>query len=152
LRAAQILIDAHAKEVWSKHTNVAHQVSSLENIFVTVPSQSFVNDNVSSLTAEKVPAPCVVAKTTSSASKDVPLPAFGVTTHHVSSAAPTSCIQKDTLLTETDLPPHSLNPLAPSFDPTEMETDKTETEPTSDEIPDHINLLCLLLRHDLRLK
>jgi len=52
----------------------------------------------------------------------------------------TSCVQKDTSLTATDLPPHSLNPLAPSFDPTVMETDKTETELTSDEIADHINL------------
>jgi len=145
LRAAQIMIDAHAGEVWSKHTNVAHQVSSLENILVTVPSQSLVNDNVSSLTAEKVPAPCVVAETTSSALKDVPLSAFGVTTHRVSSAAPTSCIQNDTLLTATYLPPHSLNSLAPSFDPTEMETDRTETELTSDEIPDHINLREILL-------
>jgi len=128
LRAAQIMIDAHAGEVWSKHTNVAHQVSSLDNIFVTVPSQS-------------VPAPCVVAETTSFTSKDVPLLAHGETTHHVSSAALTSCVQKDTSLIPTGLPLHSLNPLAPSFDPTEMETDKTETELTSDEIPDHVNLL-----------
>ena len=69
------------------------------------------------------------------------MPASGVLTHHVSPSTPTCRVQEDAPLTAIDPPPHSLDPLAPSFEPTERETEKTETELTSDEIPDHINLL-----------
>ena len=49
----------------SKHPDVAYQASCLENIFVTVPSQSTPNGNLSSLTDEKTPVPCVVSDATS---------------------------------------------------------------------------------------
>jgi len=134
------MIDTHSGEVWSKHPDEAYQTPCLENIFVTVPSQSTPNDNLSSLTDEKTPVPSVVSDATSYIQKDMPLPASGVPTHHVSPSTPTYRVQEDAPLTAIDPPPHSLNPLAPSFDPIERETQKTETELTSDQIPDRSSL------------
>ena len=135
------MIVAHSGEVWSKRPDEAYPTSCLENIFVTVPSQSTPDGNLSSLADEKTPVPFVVSDATSYIQKDMPLPASGVPTHHVSPSTPTCRVQEDAPLTAIDPPPHSSDPLAPSFDPIERETEKTETELTSDEIPDHINLL-----------
>jgi len=130
LKAAHIMIDTQSAEVWSKHPDVVRQASFADNIFVTVPASS----GDLPCTVETVPAPCVTADTRS------PSSAPGVLEHRVNPRS-TSCAQEETVSTVTDRPSHRLNPLAQAFDPTEMEIQETETKMTSDDLPDHINLL-----------
>ena len=58
-----------------------------------------------------------------------------------SALAPTPRVTEDTTFLPVGTAPHSLNPLATTFDPSSREATQTETIPEDDELPAHINLL-----------
>jgi len=110
-----IIIDTESAEVWSKHPDVVNKLSIPENVFAAVQPQLLPNGTMPSSTPPPAPASSVTMDTTFG----IPLDTRPAVTDNGSGSAlaPTFCVTEDTSSLPVGTAPHSLNPLAPSFDP-----------------------------------
>ena len=89
------------------------------------------------------PPPAPASSVTLDTTFGIPLDTRPAVTDNWSHSAlsPTFCVTEDTSSLAVGTAPHSLNPLAPLFDPPSREAAQTEIKPDDDELPAHINLL-----------